>query len=282
MANNKVQLSDGTILLDVSSDSVTPDKMLSGTTAHNAAGEPITGTLADRSDAVLYTPQTLTDEQKKQARDNIDAASEFVITGTPDSSGQMVTLDKTAAQIRDAISMGKTPVVRVGGIYFPLLLAADTDFIFGVTAPGGSSGVMLSALSVGVNGAESISAKVLATDANGVLPQQTMAYGPRDDMEIATKGYVDDHVGTRVALSGTVEGEVKGYTSTTYQQIKDEIAKSGNIWLTINGETIRLASWKQSGSAAYTLIFFGASHGSITTKYEVTASASSASLTVTG
>lgn len=44
MANNKVQLSDGEVLLDVSEDSVTPDKLAAGETAHNAAGERIVGT----------------------------------------------------------------------------------------------------------------------------------------------------------------------------------------------------------------------------------------------
>ena len=53
MANNKVQLSNGTVLLDVSSDSVTPDKMVSGTTANNAAGERITGTISN-GDEVSY------------------------------------------------------------------------------------------------------------------------------------------------------------------------------------------------------------------------------------
>lgn len=53
MANNKVQLSNGTVLLDVSSDSVTPDKMVFGTTAHNAAGERITGTILN-GDEVSY------------------------------------------------------------------------------------------------------------------------------------------------------------------------------------------------------------------------------------
>lgn len=99
------------------------------------------------------------------------------------------------------------------------------------------------------------------------------------------KKYVDDHAGgtaARVALSGTVEGEVSGYTSATYQQIVDEIANNGNIWLTIGGETVRLASYKQPAASTYTLVFFGAGDGALTVKYEVTASASSASLTVTG
>lgn len=44
MANNKVQLSDGTVLLDVSGDSVTPGALMAGKTAHDATGNRITGT----------------------------------------------------------------------------------------------------------------------------------------------------------------------------------------------------------------------------------------------
>lgn len=105
-----------------------------------------------------------------------------------------------------------------------------------------------------------------------------------DDIGGASQQYVDDHAGgsTRVNLSGTVEGEVKGYTSTTYQQIVDEIAKNGNIWLTVNFQTMRLASWKRSGSADYILNFLNCPSSGIATKYEVIASTSSASLSVTG
>lgn len=46
MANNKVQLSDGTVLLDLTGDTVTPENLLSGATAHNAAGEQIVGAVA--------------------------------------------------------------------------------------------------------------------------------------------------------------------------------------------------------------------------------------------
>ena len=44
MANNKVQLSDGTVLLDLTGDTVTPEKLAAGVTAHDAAGNPIVGT----------------------------------------------------------------------------------------------------------------------------------------------------------------------------------------------------------------------------------------------
>lgn len=236
--------------------------------------------------AVLYTSQTLTAAQKKQARDNIDAASEFVITGTPDSSGG-VTLDKTFAQIKEAINAGKRAIMKVaagGGDYLvmsPIAVGADSFVFAQPTIEGDNLGGRT--VTVVNNGATLSGALAPALATSGSMLQVRMASAPAENMQIATKQYVDDHSGgARVALSGTVEGEVTGYTSTTYQQIKDEIAKNGNIWLTINGETIRLGSWKQSGSAAYTLNFFGASVAGITTKYEVTASASSASLTVTG
>ena len=43
--NNKIQLSDGTVLMDLTNDTVEADKLLEGFTAHNASGEAITGTM---------------------------------------------------------------------------------------------------------------------------------------------------------------------------------------------------------------------------------------------
>ena len=43
--NNKIQLSDGTVLIDLTNDTVEADKVLEGFTAHNASGEAITGTM---------------------------------------------------------------------------------------------------------------------------------------------------------------------------------------------------------------------------------------------
>lgn len=44
MANNKIQLADGTVLLDVSNDTVDAAHLLQGYTAHDASGAPIVGT----------------------------------------------------------------------------------------------------------------------------------------------------------------------------------------------------------------------------------------------
>ena len=52
MAVNKVEV-NGETKLDLTQDTVTPETLLSGATAHNAAGEPITGTAESGSDISL-------------------------------------------------------------------------------------------------------------------------------------------------------------------------------------------------------------------------------------
>ena len=90
------------------------------------------------TDAVLYTAQTLTDTQKKQARANIDAASDFVINGTVADDGT-ATLDKTFAQIQAAIQEGKQPVVKLSAsgvdpTFIPMVTTGSTAIVFtGVT-----------------------------------------------------------------------------------------------------------------------------------------------------
>ena len=54
MANNKVQLADGTTLIDLTSDTVTPQTLVAPATAHASNGEQITGVvnLANAGDAI--------------------------------------------------------------------------------------------------------------------------------------------------------------------------------------------------------------------------------------
>lgn len=48
---NKVALADGTILMDLTSDTVAADKMLSGHTAHDSSGAPVTGSIQSANGA---------------------------------------------------------------------------------------------------------------------------------------------------------------------------------------------------------------------------------------
>lgn len=214
-------------------------------------------------------------------------SSDFIITATLDDNNNC-TVDKTYAQIQEAIQAGKKPVVRLGqgGITFTMPLVASGSF-FGFAGSIMVMPPMSTQFVISIQNNNEVvfdMAYGLGLGHDETLQQVRMSEEPVEAMEIATKKYVDDHGagGAKVTLTGNIEGEVVGYTSTTYQQITDEIAKNCNIWLTIGGETVRLASYKQSGASAYTLVFFGAGDGALTVKYEVTASASSASLTVTG
>lgn len=45
MNYNKVVLSSGSVLIDLTADSVAPEKLLSGITAHDKSGAQVTGTL---------------------------------------------------------------------------------------------------------------------------------------------------------------------------------------------------------------------------------------------
>ena len=51
MANNKIQLADGTVLLDLTSDTVDAAHLASGYTTHDKSGAAITGTASWRYDS---------------------------------------------------------------------------------------------------------------------------------------------------------------------------------------------------------------------------------------
>lgn len=79
MAVNKVEV-NGETKLDLTQDTVTPENLLSGATAHNAAGERISGAVAP----VRYdVAQDLTSNQKTKARENIGAASIDEVNAIP-------------------------------------------------------------------------------------------------------------------------------------------------------------------------------------------------------
>lgn len=70
------------VLVNLEGDTVAPESLAKGATAHDANGNPITGTMP--TTAVLYTEQSLTSEEKAQACENIAAVSDsvfFHITG---------------------------------------------------------------------------------------------------------------------------------------------------------------------------------------------------------
>lgn len=170
---------------------------------------------------VLYTAQTLTDEQKKQARNNIEAAdADFVITATV-ASDNTCTLDKTFDQIREAISKGKRVFAVIkfggdGGLILPLFNSTSTEIQFtGFDYNNGLNRAQTYKLVVTTN--ESViaagSAPMLTVD--NTLRQVEMEANPSFDMEIATKKYVDDKISNKeFILSSSTAGSTKKFKLT--------------------------------------------------------------------
>lgn len=92
----------------------TVDDTMSSTSTNPVQNKAIKKYVDDHAadDAVLYTAQTLTSAQKKQARQNIEAASEFVINGTFNDDGT-ASLDAPFVEIQEAANSGKVPVVHL-------------------------------------------------------------------------------------------------------------------------------------------------------------------------
>ena len=208
--------------------------------------------------AVLYTAQTLTGAQKKQARDNVDAsASDFVIDATiTDISSMQCTLDKTYAQIREAVQDGNKPVVHfadpggTGTIIMPLTDDFGIGLIFratitvddGVTNQIGQYNI--SALRDGrvIFG----TAAALSLSSDGNMAQQTMAKNPSHPMQIATKKYVDDHSGggTDMGITGATVGQIAKITAV------DESGKP-TAWAPVNIPVVPTADISANTSARH-------------------------------
>lgn len=158
------------------------------------------------SDAVLYTAQTLTDEQKKQARKNIGAEEQFVVNGTVTADFEIM-LDKTFAQISEAVVAGKVPALVISNNYLQLMEITESDIIFW-----GMSGVSLITISVRPDANPvSDSCKLLYVNSDGTITQRSMASDPTEDMQIATKQYVDNK---ECILKSTTSGSTKEFKIT--------------------------------------------------------------------
>ena len=178
-------------------------------TAVDASGVPTAWSPADMPsggspDAVLYTQQTLTDAQKKQARHNIDAAGEFVVNANA-LNGSEVTVDKTYAQISEAIKAGKTPSVhllhRVGPVYLRLFSYYENQPItFSTSGEGEKYPYMLSLVMTEDGSTDIVVDRLVEIAEDGTMRQVRMDGDPYSDMEIATKQYVDNHAASDAVL----------------------------------------------------------------------------------
>ena len=169
------------------------------------------------TNSVEYTAQTLTDEQKKQVRENIEAAgADFIINVTPALNSAKI--DKTWAQIDKAVSDGKTPFVlfHYNSATIRLQLTEihsdGTGMVFTNVGSVSSGNIAAATVSIYSNGTANYSIGfLLATDMDGALPQFEMQTAPTKDMHIVTKKYVDDKISDKglILSSSTAESTKK-------------------------------------------------------------------------
>lgn len=235
------------------------------------------------TDAVLYTAQTLTDTQKKQARANIDAASDFVVNGTLYSSG-FVSLDKTFTQVQAAIQEGKQPVAKLpyGAVtaLLPLVGVKENQFIFGTTATAGDQNGIATLL-LSSNGEATFDASFSPVlDADGYLPQISMGAAPTSDMQIATKQYVDNSVASTPLTLTYASGQATG---ASYSDIRKAIESGRQIKLAVANTLDIIASNAKNETDKSLLKFINTDVGGDTlniAQYTVTAQASGLTVNV--
>ena len=128
MAVNKVEI-NGEVKLDLTEDSVTPDVLVKGYSAHNAAGEKVQGT---------FVPVTSVNGATGEVK------STFYVTVTLTGSGYAATADKTATEVYAAYEAGYAvyaivnfPAVHVP-FELPLVAAASASgtIVLGFSALG--------------------------------------------------------------------------------------------------------------------------------------------------
>lgn len=169
---------------------------------------------------VLYTAQTLTDEQRKQARDNIEAAAnDFVINATL-ADNDNCTTDKTYTQIQEAVQAGKKVVVKIRAYGFdfvlPLIGKFESDYMFTAVFNPTNTVAMQFAVVIGEQGSGIFKCRIPTYNSDGnSLQQVTMEADPTSPMQIATKKYVDGKISDKeIILSSSTAGSTKKFKLT--------------------------------------------------------------------
>ena len=147
-------------------------------------------------------------ELQTEAKDNLVSAineaaasgggtSDFVVNASLDDNNSC-TVDKTYAQIQEAVQAGKKPVVYFApsdGESYILDLFMSSD---GAYAFAGSAAIMSGTtvqITVSIQSSNEVfydRSFALSVSGDGTIEQVRMSKGPVEPMEIATKKYVDD------------------------------------------------------------------------------------------
>lgn len=224
--------------------------------------------------AVLYTAQTITDAQKKQARDNVDAASNDFVINANVANDNSCTTDKTYTQIREAIQDGKRAVMKVRLSGTDFILPQVGKFLgyyaFAAVLNLASNVALQYTIMVGEQDNSVINCRVVTYGTDGNLQQVTMDSDPTEAMEIATKQYVDDALdgkaGTAAAtqsaaglmsaddkakLDGIERGANKTIVPTALKNPNALTIKIGSTTVTYDGSTAQTVTIADGSEVAY-------------------------------
>ena len=143
-------------------------------------------------------------------------SDDFIVTATL-TDDTNCTLDKTFAQIQEAVQAGKKVYAQLNtGITarMPLVLYNTNSLLFGATTTTYNN-IELYALAVTASEAKFVGKSAVTYNSDGDMPQITMESAPTADMQIATKKYVDDHAGggTDMGITGAAVGQIAKITA---------------------------------------------------------------------
>lgn len=139
------------------------------------------------------------------------------VTSTDDIN---CTTDKTYTQIQEAVQAGKKVVVKISAYGFdfvlPLIGKFESDYMFTAVINLANTAVMQFAVFIGEqsNGIAKCRIPIYNSDGNK-LEQVEMEANPTEDMQIATKKYVDDKISDKeLILSSSTAGSTKKFKLT--------------------------------------------------------------------
>lgn len=145
--------------------------------------------------------------------------SDFIITATVTDNDNCTT-DKTYTQIQEAVQAGKKVVVKIRAYGFdfvlPLIGKFESDYMFTAVFNPTNTVAMQFAVVIGEQGSGIVKFRIPTYNSDGNrLQQVSMAAAPTEDMQIATKKYVDDKISDKeLILSSSTAGSTKKFKLT--------------------------------------------------------------------
>lgn len=241
MANNKVQLADGSVLIDLTSDTVTAAALRSGYTAHDAAGNVVNGAL--EVDPVYSVTKSLTNVTTSNDDTKVIAGNSFHMDLSPNIGMFIVSVIVTmgGVDITDQVFMPGTgeKAITANGTYNAL-----TDGFSGyeqvvVNVP--STSPSLGTKTITANGTYNASSDLL--DGYSSVTVATPSATGTKQISITANGTTTEDVAAYANAEITVN--VSGGSGYTLEQVLSGEALTGSI--TYLGESIRSCSFGKTG-----------------------------------